>query len=506
MPTADSDNAEQSSDDEMLLDKTLKASQYKRMENEHSASNSGSSNSGTLTRQGQLPTDLSGDDMRPQSCDSNFSGTVTPPASSTENLADPFGAAPFKTAKEKGSTSGSSATTPANGGIKVDSCPVPLLPNNPFLNDIMQSKTNSAPDTNKSLEGLSELSITPTTSERNREPSFSDFASERKSSEPGPPPSSHSLHDFSSIGKPSGSGDGVASSHQAGNATGAQGTVTLPRMQKSKTLDGIQHMSGDSISAHRHSQNIEPLLRRSQTDYDVGMDVQVSNYPGSKDDNDLSDSETLLDKTTGSLRKKDKGRKSPRLSKSGKSPRHSDTKRSLYADSGDYDGALTNEAFSEQDTPPAVSVGTFSVQDNSKQPKQPPAPSPKPKSIQPHPPTAPKPNTAERRPPVATKPKTAKTPPETAKKPSIDISSLKTPSKDKQNTDLKAQSKSETKAPQSAVAGKDSYKTHKRYSSYDLATGRAELSLCNETESSKSALVGKEGKSKKKGKIGLGIF
>ena len=505
VPTADSDNAEQSSDDEMLLDKTLKASQYKRMENEHS-SNSGSSNSGTLTRHGQLPTDLSGDDMRPQSCDSNFSGTVTPPASSTENLADPFGAAPFTS--DSRSTPASSATTPAaNGSIKVDNCPVPLLPNNPFLNDIMQGQAmNPTTVTNKSQEQLNEKSaMSNSLNERNREPSFSDFASERQTTELGPP-SSRSIHDFSSIQSHTAAGD---TELPASSVNGAIGTVTLPRMQKSKTLDGIKHMSGDN----RRLEHVEPTLRRSQTDYEVGNQVQVLSYDHSKDSNDLSDNETLLDKNSGSLRKKDKGRKSPRLSKSSKSPRHSEVKRSLYGggsggvgDGGEgYDGALTNEAFSEQDTPtPQASVAaTGPAQPTPEQYK--PVPNPKPKSIQPHPPTAPKPNTAERRPPVATKPKTVKTPPEPAKKPAITASDMKTPNKDQQSADLKAQSKSETKAaPPPAV--KDAYKTHKRYSSYDLATGRAELSLCNETESSKSALVGKEGKTKKKGKIGLGIF
>lgn len=448
------------------------------MENEHS-SNSGSSNSGTLTRNSQLPTDPGGEDVRPQSCDSNFSGTVTPPASSNENLADPFGAAPF-TADQK-DMNGLAAV---NNGIKVESCPVPLLPNNPFLSDIIHGQNQSTvqSQSNQSLEKLSDkVSI----GERNREPSFSDFATARKTVEP-LPPSSQSLHDFQSIQQ---SGDVGFGAIPAPVPNGAQGTVTLPRMQKSKTIDGFQPASGDNSATNRLSQNLEPLLRRSNTDYEVGVKV---NYADDNDEDDLSDSETLLSEKnmTGSLRKKDKGRKSPRTSKSSKSPRHSDSsKRSLsYADGNECQGALTNAAFSEQDTtpvPPAIS--------------QPPTTAPKPQIVQPHPPTTPKPS-SERRPPIAAKPKT-KTTPEQPK--TTSAADIKTPIK--QGIDLKAQSKSETKAPQGSAA-KDPYKTHKRYSSYDLATGRAELSICTESDNSKSALVGKEGKSKKKGKMGLGIF
>lgn len=259
-------------------------------------------------------------------------------------------------------------------------------------------------------------------------------------------------------------------------------------MQKSQTLDSIQGLSnsgaGDRMSGG--------YLRRSHTDYDVGLsDV---NLELKVEIEDLSDSDTLLADKYGSLKKKDKGRKSPKSSKGSKSLRGSDLKRSL-AYSGERvdveglecDGALTNEAFSEQDVipdsdpvstiPPSVTVS---------------APTPKSKS-KPHPPIAPKP---DRRPPVAVKPKT---------KASASSGSIKSSTPSKQQTlDLKTLSKSESKA--AAPATKDPYKTHKRYSSYDLATGRAELSLCNESENSKSALVGKEGKSKKKGKIGLGIF
>lgn len=472
---------ENRSSDEELLDKTLKTAHSKRLEHEHS---SNSSSSGTLTRTGQLAQGpLNNGDSggyRPHSCDSNYSSTITPPASSSENLSDPFGAAPF-TAKED-----------STANIKIDQSPVPLLSNNPFLSDIIsqghvtaEGETIEAPsDVQTSAQHehlrmatadevqLAEQRGRPT--DRVNELSFSDFASQRTVTA-FHPSSSHSLQDFSNL-------------PTNDLATAADHKPPTSRMQKSKTLDSVQMRgaaAGDPV-AQQLPQG-DAFLKHSQTDYEVGLkDVEFE----MKDEGDeMLDSETLLADQYGSLRKKDKTRKSPKISKSVRTPRHSDPKRSLaYTGSLECEGALTNEAFSEIDSNTAKQD---LVSDKSNVPPKP--------AAKPHPPTAPKPS-VDRRPPISMKPATKSSQEHSHQS---GHSETKTPTKNS-TAEVKLQAKSETKAP--STSAKDPYKTHKRYSSYDLATGRAELSICNDSDSSKSALVSKEGKTKKKTKIGLGIF
>jgi len=430
------------SEEDDLLPRSV---QYERMDD-----SSNSSNSGTLTRSGQLELTLNGDSQRPESADSNYSSTVTPTASSSENITETF------------------------SSQCISQYPVPLLPTNPFLSDILcQGHVKVETHSEESSKGVEVETSSRgggdavNTLERTREPSFSDFATMRNSNQP---PASPGSSEFSSAAPPGGSVDSLSNSS---------------RLQKSRTLDSIKTLSSADKSLHGlSSQEILPL-RRSLTDYQV-VSADVEGKESVADD--LSDSDTLLADRCSSLKKKDKGRKSPKTSKQNKSVRSTDTKKS-YAEVPASEISQTNEAFSEQDTSPEAA-------DSTQKPFAPPKPVTK--SV---PPVAPKPLVGVKvPPPVAVKPKFKS---KSVYEPASRSGAASTPVKATASVEVRVQSKSEVKAPAPAVT-KDAYKTHKRYSSYDLATGRAELSLCS--EDSKSSLVGKEGKSKKKNKIGLGIF
>jgi len=331
---------------------------------------------------------------------SNYSSTISPTPSSTENLTDPFSSVPFnKSRHRKPAVLDAAAQQP----IKVESCPVALLPNNPFLSDIIQGNEGSG--------GTGPSGDTA--------PEVNDVVTNETLSRPDTEDGFHSL----------------------------------PRLPKSRTVDGLIVETAEDRGGS---------MKRSQTDYFI----------------ERSDSDTLLDEArTNSLRKKEKGRKSPRGLKV-KSPRGSGTKKSLAYDeeeNGGYEGvAITNEGFSEQDTPRE----TISH----------PQPAPRPQ-----PPTLPKPS--ERKAPKTKPvelPSSSQTLPHQTQPPKPSVPPKPSPSTIP-NSDI--------------VPGtKDFYKTHKRYSSYDIATGRAQLTVAEDTDS-KSALVTKEGgKPKKKNKIGLSLF
>ena len=439
--------------DEELLDKTLK-SHYRRVEEP--------CNGGTLTRNSQLPGTVSQNDdgYRPHSCDSNYSSTITPPASSSENLSDPFGAAPF-------------TATLRQEVVADQSSAVPFHSNNPFLTEVGPSNSDG-----EVLNQNSPGAVVPPTLPSPKTEEVNEVSPEPIYSQSEKLMASKSMQDFSSsLPSPSAS---------VSTIPGAVDRQRLSKITKSKTLDSIKMAAVSSGGDKTSTYELSAPIKRSQTDYEVRLnDIQ---FDTKDDDDDTRESETLLSDQHGSLRKKDKGRKSPKSARSLKSPRHSDSKKSLAYVGDDCGGALTNEAFSEQDTQPAPSSE-----------KQPPESAPA-TAIKPYPPISPKPST-DRRPPVAAKPKTLPIEETSSSKPVA--SNAQTPAKGSP-VDAKVQSKSASKVLPPPV--KDAYKTHKRYSSYDLATGRAELSICVDSENSKSALVGKEGKSKKKNKIGLGIF
>ena len=416
------------SSDEDLANATLQASQFTDKDTPSNCS----SNSGTLTRSNtssQAASQHASDANRSGSCDSNPS-TITPAASSSENVGDPFGAAPFGKPR----------------AVQVDDCPVPLLPNNPFLTDIIVQKVS-----------LSQQQL---------------------------PVSHESAAAFGAAQfvQPHLGASAVITA--AVNSVNSRQFSSLPRMPKSKTIDSI-HGSSMSSGDHQLANDVMAggadstlkLMKRSQTDYQVAS-VHLTVNTDSYEDN-LSEGESLISSDVHSAGKKEKSHKSPRVAKA-KSPRASvyDNKKSLAGEeerASDNDeeaeGALTNVAFSEQDNGSADAATP-----NEQTTPRPPA------AIKPHPPTTPKP-AVDRRPPVAVKPKVK---PEA--KPVV----------------LPEEVREDSRSV--SPGSRDSYKTHKRYSSYDIATGRAELTPYNDSDS-KSALVSKDGaKPKRKSKIGLGIF
>ncbi|XP_067929293.1 AP2-associated protein kinase 1-like isoform X2 [Watersipora subatra] len=435
------------------LDRTFSSSQYRQLEGEES------SNGGTLTRSNQSVELFShnGDVCRPHSCESNYSSTITPPVSSSENLCDTLGTTSFPVGVRRDSISAAVAERPVT---------IPLHSTNPFLAGVSVSTSQTRRAADIVVESQSTPSLpSPAGLSTPKETSQKSFPSIDT------PTASHTPQEFSSGQKSPVGGGSTAFVH-------SEGPQCLGRMSKSKTLDHIQSHTLAGPGDQPIIIEPEKTLKRSQTDYEV----RLSDINFEDKTQNISDSETLLTETSGSLRKREKGRKSPKSSRSVRSPRLLESKKGLiYDGDGEYEGALTNEAFSEQETQSGETLE---------------APSPATVPVlKPNPPASPKPST-DWKPPIAAKPKRK----QSAESPPIVMLPTQTPVKTVQ-VETKTVSKSATKA-----SSKDPHKTHKRYSSYDLATGRAELSICADSDSSKSALVGKESKSKKKTKIGLGIF